>query len=193
MRHRDDIHREVDRFYRDIALGKHKTEVSAEELYLSLGYTKDQLDHIPKGVDLGLSCGNPIEKLLLRPGETLLDLGSGAGMDVFLTRVKFPKAGMLYGVDRLPEMVDKATAAAAKKGFSGVAFRVGTLTDLPFEAASIDWVISNCVINLEPDKEKVYREIERVLTPGGRAIISDILLKQPLSEELRRAENLYGT
>lgn len=187
------IRAEVDRFYREISDGSRKLAIESEELYDSLGYDKELIEQLPEEVRLGLSCGNPLESLALKNGETLLDLGSGTGMDVFIARMKFPEAGMLYGMDKLPEMVEKAEKVRDKKGFQNITFRVGALTDMPFADASIDTIISNCVINLEPDKQRVYNEIYRVLKPGGRFVISDITLKQALSEELRCAENLYGT
>lgn len=187
------IRAEVDRFYREISDGSRKLAIESEELYDSLGYDKELIEQLPEEVRLGLSCGNPLESLALKNGETLLDLGSGTGMDVFIARMKFPEAGMLYGMDKLPEMVEKAEKVRDKKGFQNITFRVGALTDMPFTDASIDTIISNCVINLEPDKQRVYNEIYRVLKPGGRFVISDITLKQALSEELRCAENLYGT
>jgi arsenite methyltransferase len=188
-----EIRREVNRFYREISDGSRVLNISSDELYDSLGYDKELMEQLPEEVRLGLSCGNPLESLALKEGETLLDLGSGTGMDVFIARLKFPQAGTLYGMDMLSEMVEKAERVRDKKGFSDIEFRVGTLTDMPFPDASIDTVISNCVINLEPDKKKVYEEIYRVLRPGGRFVISDITLKKPLSEDLQKADNLYGT
>lgn len=188
-----EIRGEVNRFYREISDGSRVLHISSDELYDSLGYDKELLEQLPEEVRLGLSCGNPLESLALKEGETLLDLGSGTGMDVFIARLKFPQAGTLYGMDMLSEMVEKAERVRDKKGFSNIEFRVGTLTDMPFPDASIDTVISNCVINLEPDKKKVYEEIYRVLRPGGRFVISDITLKKPLSEDLQKADNLYGT
>ena len=188
-----EIRGEVNRFYREISDGSRVLNISSDELYDSLGYDKELMEQLPEEVRLGLSCGNPLESLALKEGETLLDLGSGTGMDVFIARLKFPQAGTLYGMDMLSEMVEKAERVRDKKGFSDIEFRVGTLTDMPFPDASIDTVISNCVINLEPDKKKAYEEIYRVLRPGGRFVISDITLKKPLSEDLQKADNLYGT
>lgn len=188
-----DIREEVEQFYREISDGTRVLAIESDELYDSLGYDRDLISQLPEEVRLGLSCGNPLESLSLKKGETMLDLGSGTGMDVFLARMKFPEAGILYGMDRLPEMVEKAERVRDKKGFEAIEFRVGTLIEMPFPDASIDTVISNCVINLEPDKKRVYQEIYRVLKPGGRFVISDITLKKELSEKLQCAENLYGT
>lgn len=187
------IRAEVNRFYEAIAQGEQSTEVSSEDLYVSLNYDPELLAQLPEEAKLGLSCGNPLEALTLAPGETLADLGSGAGMDLFLTRMKFPEAGTLYGIDRLPSMVEKARNIAARKGFKNVEFLEGDLRNLPLPDNSLNAVISNCVINLEPDKLRVYSEVLRVLKPGGRFILSDICLKKPLSPELQNAPNLYGT
>lgn len=188
-----EIRREVQRFYREISDGSRVLSIESEELYDSLGYDQELIEQLPEEVRLGLSCGNPLESIALKDGETLLDLGSGSGMDVFIARMKFPGAGTLYGMDMLPEMVEKAERVRDKKQFKDIEFRIGVLTDMPFPDASIDTIISNCVINLEPNKEQVYKEIYRVLKPGGRFVISDITLKKELSEELKKAENLYGT
>ncbi|MDO5689542.1 MAG: methyltransferase domain-containing protein [Tissierellia bacterium] len=189
----EDIRAEVQEYYEQIATGAVETEISPDEVMRSLGYDEKMLEQLPEGVNLGLSCGNPLDNLILTPGETLLDLGCGSGMDIFLTRMKYPEAGTLYGMDQLESMLARATKARDKKGFKDIEFHLGTLIEIPFEDNSIDKVISNCVINLEPNKQQVYDEIYRVLKPGGSFIISDILLKKPLSEELRSAENLYGT
>ncbi|MDO5737944.1 MAG: methyltransferase domain-containing protein [Eubacteriales bacterium] len=190
---RERIKNEVKIFYKKLVDGEYQTEIDPLELYHSLGYRSEELAKLPAEIKLGLACGNPLEQLILRPGETLLDLGSGAGLDLFLARIRFPEGGTFYGVDHLPEMLAKAERTAAKKGFKDLEFRLGELVDLPFATESIDKIISNCVINLESDKISVYREIYRVLKTGGEAIISDVYLKQPLSSELQQADNLYGT
>lgn len=189
----DEIRQEVDEFYKQVSAGQITTAISPEALYQSLGYDISLLKELPEEVRLGLSCGNPLEHLFLDEGETLLDLGSGTGMDVFLARRKFPQAKMIYGMDRLPQMIEKAQKALSKLKFSGVEFKLGTLTDMPFADGSVDKVISNCVINLEPDKKKVYQEIYRVLRPGGMFFISDITLKQELSESIRAMKDLHGS
>ncbi|MDO5716260.1 MAG: methyltransferase domain-containing protein [Tissierellia bacterium] len=193
MTKKDQIRKEVKEFYKKVSTGEEKTSITADELYRSLGYDETELALLPEEVKLGLSCGNPLENLIVKQGETLLDLGSGTGMDVFLARIKFPEGGVFYGVDVLEEMVEKARNVAEKKGFERVEFRQGTLVDLPFQENTMDHVISNCVINLEPDKQSVYKEIYRVLKPGGTCILSDVILKKELSKELREAKNLYGT
>lgn len=193
MKKSEEIRSEVDRFYTEIAKNKRGTKVKSLDLYESLGYDRELLDQLPEEIQMGLSCGNPLENLLLRDGETLLDLGSGTGVDVFLTRLKFPKAGTLYGIDVLQAMVDRANDVRDKKGFEGVEFVRGEITDLPFEDGSISKVISNCVINLEPDKQKTYDEIYRVLEDGGMFIVSDIILKKPLPAEVLETKDIYGT
>ncbi len=193
MKKSEEIRSEVDRFYTEIAKNKRGTKVKSLDLYESLGYDRELLDQLPEEIQMGLSCGNPLENLLLRDGETLLDLGSGTGVDVFLTRLKFPKAGTLYGIDVLQAMVDRANDVRDKKGFEGVEFVRGEVTDLPFEDGSISKVISNCVINLEPDKQKTYDEIYRVLEDGGMFIVSDIILKKPLPAEVLETKDIYGT
>lgn len=187
------IREEVDRFYREIVTGQRQVEGKADDLYASLGYDMNLVESLPEDVRSGLSCGNPLEKLILLPGETLLDLGSGAGMDLFMARMKFPDSGTLYGMDKLPEMVKKAERIRDKKGMENIEFVQGALIDMPFEDASIDKMISNCVINLEPNKKKVYEEMHRVLKPGGMFFVSDITLKQDLTDDMRQSKDIYGT
>ncbi|PKK39258.1 SAM-dependent methyltransferase [Clostridiaceae bacterium JG1575] len=187
------IRKEVRDFYDQIATGEKQVETSPEKLQESLGYDPKWLQQIPEQAQLGLSCGNPLDHVLLLPGQTLLDLGSGAGLDVFMARLKHPDAGAIYGVDRLDRMVQRALKVRDQKGFRDVFFEVGELTELPFADQSFDYVISNCVINLEPDTQKVYEEIFRVLRRGGRFVVSDIVLKKPLPQALRERKDLHGT
>lgn len=187
------IREEVDRFYREIVTGQREITGNADDLYASLGYDMEMVQSLPEDVRSGLSCGNPLEKLMLLPGETLLDLGSGAGMDIFMARMKFPDSGTLYGMDKLPEMVKKAERIRDKKGMENIEFVVGSLIDMPFEDEKINKMISNCVINLEPNKKKVYEEMYRVLVPGGMFFVSDITLKQDLTQGMRDSKDIYGT
>ena len=161
------------------------------------GDTKAQTvpDHPVPEADLGLSCGNPLAFGYIEEGDVVLDLGSGAGKDVFLAAQKVGDAGKVIGVDMTPEMLKLARKNAVKfsttTGLANVEFREGTIENLPVEDASVDVVISNCVINLSPDKPRVFREVHRVLRPGGRMIVSDIVLNRPLPESARNDADLY--
>ncbi|MDD5628287.1 MAG: arsenite methyltransferase [Elusimicrobia bacterium] len=142
--------------------------------------------------DLGLSCGDPVAFSQLKPGDAVLDLGSGAGKDVFLAARQVGASGRVIGVDMTPEMLALARRNQEKLGLGNVEFRKGTIEELPLEDASVDIVISNCVINLSPDKPKVFREAFRVLRPGGRLVVSDIVLQKPLPPKLKADQGLYA-
>lgn len=187
------IRKSVDEFYRKISKDECRTEVSPEEVSESLGYSREMMSQLPKGVDLGLSCGNPLENFELENGETLIDLGCGTGKDLFLTRIKYPDSGTLYGLDRLDEMILKAEKTRDMKKFKNIEFRQGTLTSMPFEPESMDKAISNCVINLEPEKQFVYNELYRILKKGGKFYISDIMLKKELPEKWKKSEKMHNT
>jgi SAM-dependent methyltransferase len=148
----------------------------------AFGYTPDELASIPAEANMGLSCGNPTAFATLRPGETVLDLGCGGGLDVFLAADKVGPRGKAIGIDMTPQMLERARRNAA--GRTNVEFHQATIDRLPLPDASVDCVISNCVINLAPDKPAVLREIARVLKPGGRLAVSDIALKKPLPPEI---------
>ena len=160
----------------------------------AFGYTPDELSSIPAEANMGLSCGNPTATANLREGETVVDLGSGGGLDVFLAAAKVGPSGRAIGIDMTPEMIELARRNAAKandgKGYSNVEFHLATIDKLPLEDNSVDCVISNCVINLATDKPAVFREIARVLKPGGRLAVSDIALKQSLPPEI--SQDLYA-
>jgi arsenite methyltransferase len=153
---------------------------------VQLGYKKEDLAVLPDGADLGLGCGAPIGFLELKPGETVLDLGSGAGIDALLAAQSVGPSGHVIGVDMTPQMLDRARQNAGAAGRRNVEFRKGRLEALPVDDASIDAVTSNCVINLVPDKAAVFREVARVLKPGGRMVVADIVLDGPLPDAVTK-------
>mgnify|MGYP000869521055 CR=1 FL=1 len=195
-----EIHEEVRKRYGQVAVTRSGCcgtsccggDDTAAVLSTKLGYSEEDVTTVPDGANLGLGCGNPVALAAMQPGETVLDLGSGAGFDCFLAARKVGPEGRVIGVDMTPEMLARARKNAETGGYANVEFREGTIEALPVEDASVDVVISNCVINLSPDKDQVFREIHRVLKPGGRVYVSDLVLKRRLPWFLRRSMALYA-
>lgn len=187
------IKNSVSDFYKDVANDEIKVKVDSKELSASIGYSKEELADIPEEANLGLGCGNPLIDGKPAEGETVLDLGCGKGMDVFNTAKKVGKEGFVIGVDMTSEMIKTARRIEKGRKFTNTEFRLGEIEHLPVADNSIDLVISNCVINLSTDKKQVYSEILRVLKPGGRISIADIVHIQELPESVLSNPNMYGT
>ena len=156
-----------------------------------LDYSAGEKAAVPEGSNLGLGCGAPVALAGPKPGETVLDLGSGAGVDVFLAAKEVGPQGRAIGVDMTPAMIDRARANAVKGGYTNVEFRLGEIEHLPVHDASVDVIVSNCVVNLSPDKGQVFREAYRVLRSGGRMLLSDLVLESSLPREIQESTEAY--
>ena len=166
---------------------------STKDISEKMGYSIDEVRSIPQGANMGLGCGNPQAIASLKVGETVLDLGSGGGFDCFLAAWQVGKTGSVIGVDFTPEMIHKARKNADSCGYTNVEFRLGEIEHLPMADSSIDVIMSNCVINLSPDKESVYREAFRVLKPGGRLAIADVVATEVVPDSIRNDMKVWSS
>lgn len=164
---------------------------AASVISRNMGYSEKELKGVPEGANLGLGCGNPVALAALKEGDVVVDLGSGAGFDCFLAADRVGMKGRVIGVDMTPEMVEKARENAKKGNYHNVEFRLGEIERIPVDSAFVDVVISNCVINLSPDKDSVFKEAFRVLKPGGRLMVSDIVLLRQLPDVIRNSIEAY--
>ncbi|MFB6468648.1 arsenite methyltransferase [Cytobacillus sp. Hz8] len=204
MREKEEIREQIQKKYTGIALnnsnsnccsgscGCNETTTDIQGISLKLGYTEDDLSNVPSEANMGLGCGNPTAIAALKEGEVVLDLGSGGGIDCFLSREHVGETGFVIGVDMTPEMVKLARKNAEKRGYTNVEFRLGEIEHLPVTDESVDVIISNCVVNLSLDKMQVFKEAYRVLKPGGRLSISDIVATAKLPQKIQQDLELFA-
>ncbi len=164
---------------------------SSQKISEEIGYSNEEILNVPEGANMGLGCGNPQLFAEIKEGETVIDIGSGGGFDCFLASKKVGPEGYVIGVDMTPEMLNKSRVLSKKHNYTNVDFRLGEIENLPVADNTADVIISNCVINLSPKKQRVYNEVYRVLRKGGRVAISDVVLIKDLTEEMKQDENLY--
>ena len=197
MKGNDFIHDNVRNEYGKIALENYessilKNKISSEEMSSKVGYTEEELAMAPEGANMGLGCGNPHRKANLQPGEIVLDLGSGAGLDCFIAGKVIGRRGRAIGVDMTPEMLSRARKIAKENRIRNVEFRLGEIENLPIADNTADVCLSNCVINMSDNKPRVYREIYRALKPGGRISICDIVIMKELTKEMQEDEAMHS-
>ncbi|MGO1468609.1 MAG: methyltransferase domain-containing protein [Tissierella sp.] len=188
-----DIRKSINHFYDEIAENEVKVKGDIDELNKSLGYSEEDLKNIPDEAQMGLGCGNPKERGKPKAGEIVSDLGSGKGMDSFLAAKLVGESGLVIGIDNNYKMLEKAREIKDKRGFKNTEFRLGEIEYIPIRDNYLDLLMSNCVINLSTDKPQVYSEIYRILKPGGRMSLSDIVLKKELPEEIKNSPKVHGT
>lgn len=198
---KSDIRDVVRKSYGNIASGKEnsksccsesiKIKSSSREISNKIGYSEEEMSNVPEDANMGLGCGNPQLFADIKEGETVIDLGSGSGFDCFLASKKVGSKGNVIGIDMTSEMISKSRKLSRRHGYTNVEFRLGEIENLPVADNIADVIISNCVINLSPRKQRVYDEIYRVLKKGGRVAISDVVLVKELTEEMKEDEDLY--